>query len=390
MEKILLVILTISMVFWIICAIKNYSVKKNQFWFFWGIITITIFFLALNFKPKTFIDWDLIRLFKHIENVRTMGLDKALRYTEYRSLYIIKMWMYLVSLTKINGLFQAFPILIDFLIFGYLMKDTIIKNKEPLKMRKMLMVSILWICLMGIKLSISDVRCTWAMGICCLAFYWEYICNRKKIFSIILYLVAMSIHHFTILFFIFRVLLNLQEKIKRMWILLFASLLSQFVIYEVAIIIFENVNNDYLKTMARKLLADWQLYGFTNYFFSRESSMKLLYLCFVFVFIYGYWVARKLNINFLNYDCEVDKKVKKINNSLYVLCCLGIGFSFNYLLLERLIYVAAYIFSLHYSILSNRKEYSVNIKFLIPVLIYIVYFNDINIFIVNAMGHYYL
>ena len=295
-----LLILLFMIFLWVYYANNNCVMPIKQFRYWWTFFSVIVALLALSFEPKSFIDWDLIRLFQHIDNIRTMGLENALALTEYRNLYIIKYWMYFVSLTEIDGLFQSVPLFIDFLIFGYIVSDIYKKRCDSLNCRITLLVAFVWISLMGIKLAISDVRCTWAMGLCCLAFYKEFICEERKLWTYVLYIVAVFIHHFTILFLIYRGLLLFRKLIQHRWLILIGALVSQVIIYQVATLLYNNVTNDYIKTMARKLLADWELYGFSNYFVNREVSMQFLYLAFVIVFIFGYIWATRFRNNFSN------------------------------------------------------------------------------------------
>ena len=389
MEFLLIVCLLFNIFLLIVYALKNFVMNLNHFRFLWLLLSINIALIALFFEPKSFIDWDLLRLFQHIENIKIMGLDKALQYTEYRSLYVVKYWMYIVAQIGISGLFQSVPLFIDFCVFGYIICDIYKKRCVCISCRDALWIIFIWFSLMGIKLSISDVRCTWAMGLCCLAFYKEYICNERKIYIYGIYIISMYIHHFVIFFMIFRLLMVLKKNVKNGWMVLLGALISQSIIYTGATLIYNNINNDYIKTMARKLLADWNIYGFTNFFFRRELSMKVLYLSFVMVFVIGYIWSRK-PIVYNSDDYNNLREVKLSNNSVFVLSCLGIGLSFNYLLLERLLYIVAYVFAIFVGICKAEKIYIRYEKILTPFLIYILFFNDLNIFIVNALGYYYL
>ncbi len=389
LSVILLPLLLLAIGFIIFCAITDKVMTKRQFKIIWGYIVILMFFMALSFVPKDFIDWDLLRLYKHLNNIRVVGIEQALKYTEYRNLYVVKYWMDFVAKTNNNNLFTAFPLFLDFTIYGYIFYD-VFKKKGSMRIafKDFLTATFLWICLMGIKLAVSDVRCVFAMSISCLAFYKEYICSEKKIFSYALYVVAIFTHHFAIVFLIYRVVLTIKRITGSTKTLLIIFIFSQLIIYSGAQFLYEHSNIFYLREIARKLLADWNIYGFTTYFFSREMSMKILYLCFVTVFIAGYiWSNNKRKAFAISYSTTHVNEIR-INDALFVLSCIGIGFSFNYLLLERFLYISAYIFVLHYLLDSNREIYIGKVIRISPILLYILYFNDINIFIVNYIGHY--
>lgn len=362
----------------------------KQFSILWGSISITIALLAFVFVPKTFIDWDLLRLFKHLDNIRAVGLDSALQFSEYRTLYVVKYWMLFVSKTGYNGLFQSIPLLMDFLIFGYILKDMTYNNYKELRVRKLFLSICIWISLFGLKLAISDVRCNWAMAICCLALYFEFFKKEKKFFSVVLYIAAVFIHHYAVLFIIIRCVLMFKKLIKRRWIILVVALLSQVILYTGANLIYSNVSNEYLRTIARKLLAYWDLYGFSTYFFGREASMKLLYLCFIAVFVFGYIWSTRARKKSVIASCNNPELAEKLNDTLFVLSCIGIGFAFNYLLLERLAYILAYVLAMHYCVIGSNSFAKIKLVCITPLLMYIFLINDLNIFIVNALGFYYL
>lgn len=384
LETILLMFLALIICFWITCASKKVVLLDKQFKILWGSISILVALLAFNFVPNSILDWDLIRLYKHIDNIRLNGLNDALKYTEYRNLYIIKFWMGIVALTKCNGLFPAVPLLIEFLTFGFIVQDMLKNKYHSLPMQVVVPATFLWISMMGLKLSFSDVRCTLAMCLCCLGFYLEYINGRKRSIAIFLYICAVFTHHFTLLFIIIRLVLCIKKLVQSKYILLIASLLIQSTIHFAANYIYQNIEFDYLHVLAGKLLADWDKFSFMYYFSNREFTMKILYLCFIMVFLFGYLGTLKTRERIKN------EKECKVNNAMYVLCCVGVGFSFNYLLLERLIYIAAYFFMIYYILVCSKREKTTYFIAVMPVLSYILFFNDINSFIVNALGYFYL
>lgn len=380
---VLIFIVTILVVSFIIYSQNGALVSKHQFKSYWLLFTACVVLMAYFFEPKSFIDWDLVRLFKHVDNIRHNGLTDALKYTEYRELYVWKYWMYFVAMTNNNALLHSVPLLIDFSIFGYIILDLMKEGAN--RVATISFTIYLWITTMGLKLAITDIRCVCAMNICFLAFYLEYIREKKKTFCL-LYIVALYIHHYVVLFLILRLFLIIEKKIKYKFLIIIGALLSQGIIFEGAIYIKNNISNEYLKSMASKVLGDWEKYEFSYYFYAREMSMKILYLAMVGVFAIGLiWAV----ISRQSIQPSETEKVK-INSMLFLLCCFGVGFGFNYLLVERLMYIASYTFAAHYLMVSKNNKNDIIPITISPILLYIFFINDLNSFIANSLGFYYI
>lgn len=369
-------------VFMIVASSRNRYITLPDFRKIWLFMALMAALFAFYFEPKDFINWDIKRYYEHLDNIRRFGLTEALKNTEYRTLYVTKYWMYLVSLTDMNGLFTAIPFFVEFIIFGYLVED-INKNRgnRLISIKKFGCVFFCWFSLMGVKLAITDVRCVFAMNVLALAIYWDYICKRKRLISVVLYVMALYIHHVASLVIAIRILLMFTKIIERPKLVLLGSMISYVLLFNVATFLVKS-GNLFLRISAKKLLADWADYNFLQYFFSREMSMKVLYLCFIGAFVLGLLLSQRAR------QTEKGQFDGRDINVLNLFSCLGIGFSFNYLLMERLLYPYAVVLTIFLLNHDDGRYLKRTIVFFTPILLYLLYFNDINGLLVNYLGFY--
>lgn len=359
--------------------ICNKSIKRSQFKFMWMIIILSSFMLILNFQPKSFIDWDLIRICARVQDIKEMGLNEALKYSDVRNLYVFKWWMWISSQFSNLNIVSAVPFCIVLCIAAYFMLDCAsIEDEYNLSCRRIFCQLLIWVSLFGLKLSISGIRCALAMAICSFAFYNEYILKKRKTRYVALYIIALFIHHFSLFFMMFRICVLIKKK---GYLLIGAFAITQL-IYPVAKLIRDHSGNDYIWMTADKLVRMWSLYG-TERIFSLELSTILIFACFILIVIFG------VVISFKNRKTIVHgSKAFLANEALVTLSCLGLGFCSNFLLLERTMYIFAYIMSIDFA-LSKMHEKN-TILMIAPILLFLLYFNDINIFIVNYLGYYFL
>ena len=82
---------------------------------------------------------------------------------------------------------------------------------------------------------------------------------------------------------------------------------------------------------------------------------------------------------------------EKIVNLAIAVGAVAIGLSFNYLYLERFMYFLSYALFLMIPI-HNQKRRTIGAEnvILIPIALFLFFFNDIYIFLVNYVGFYFL
>ena len=126
--------------------------------------------------------------------------------------------------------------------------------------------------------------------------------------------------------------------------------------------------------------------GFSSALENFHGSTLAIYFCFVIVALYLFfisWNAKK--------HVEQGSIQEKIVNLAIAVGAVAIGLSFNYLYLERFMYFLSYVLFLMIPI-HNQKRRTISTEniFLIPVAMFLFFFNDIYIFLVNYVGFYFL
>lgn len=386
MEYVLLVVLaTIASIF-LIGSYFDLHIDKDLFSKVWKLVVIVSFFLALIFEPNPYLDFDLLRINARLYDIRNFGLEESLKFTDIENLYIFKYWLYIVSMLDCDGLLTAVPFAMDVFIFGCIICDLIKNNNNRYRIKHLTFALITWMSLIGIKLAVTDIRCVFAMTICSFALFREYIMKKRRASSYTLYVISMFVHHYTIIFLLIRLLIGIFEKLNNMYRFM---LLSAFIaMLPVAITLLSDYSIsgfDYLNIALDKLA------GASNrsYFIYREMSQRLLYLSMIAILLYTVCFTCK-EIYRINKFQGKDTVYFRSNISLYLVSLFLLGFFQNYLILERGMYIISILYPINYLLtpcqrIAKRKDYII-----IPLLMYILFINDINAFIVNKLGYSYL
>lgn len=385
MEYICILTITIIVYMFILGSYNNYSMGNKLFSSIWKIIILIAFIMAFIFEPNPSLNIDLLRINARLNDITNLGLDKALQYTDIENLYVFRYWLYIISLTNINSLLTAIPFTLDVYIFGKIVSDILGKH-QLIKMKYLTMALLIWISLIGLKLAITDIRCVFSMSLCCYALYLEYIKNRNKYFSLSLYILAFFTHHYTIIFILARCILVLMKKTKTKEALLLISFL---------LILMPNIINlliPYISNIGEYLIiANQKLMGADKrtYFIYREISQRILYIFMIIVLIYSslfsyfnqiaYYNRKNISIVFYN-----------ANLALFTVSVLLLGFFNTYLVIERGMYIISFLLSITYLLMPSELHKRRTFFFVIPILLYIIFINDINFFVVNKLGYTYL
>lgn len=385
MEYICILIITLIVYMLLMGSCRGFYINSKTFSKLWIIIVLVAFVMAFIFEPNPSLNLDLLRLNARLNSIRNLGLENGLLYSGYENLYVFKYWMYLVSLTESNSILTAIPFTIDVYVFGKIVTDILLRYKT-IKISYLTFGLFTWISLIGLKLAITDIRCVFAMTICCYGLYLEFINNRSKKIPLLLYVVAFFTHHFVAFFLIIRVLISIMGKIKskkKFFVFTFAILTIPMLID--LVIPYLGSNSDYISLIIRKFVG----YQDRVYFMNNALSQKLLYISMLIVVIYT-TVFSYLNIYFYKNSEKNYSVPYKSSLTLFVVSILLLGFFNNYLMIERGMYIIACLFSTAYLLMPEELHVKRNIYILIPILIYILFINDINTFIVNKLGYSYL
>ncbi|WP_304277654.1 hypothetical protein [Phascolarctobacterium succinatutens] len=385
MEYICLVIIALIVYMFILGSYRGNSINSDVFSKIWILITLIAFIMAFIFEPNPSLNLDLLRLNARLDTIRSFGLENALKYSGFEGLYIFENWLYLVSLTEYNSLLTAVPFAIDVYIFGKIVSDILCKVKV-MKFSYLTFGLFTWVSLIGLKLAITDIRCVFAMTICCYALYLEFIKNECKFFSVLLYLVAFFTHHYAVTFLISRVIVSIMIKIKSKNKLLFFT----FVTFLIPIFINSIVTNmvfynDYLALVIVKFVG----YQDRAYFVDNALSQKILYISMLIVVLYSSLFSYS-NLCFYKNEQDTQSIAYKSSLALLSISILLLGFYNNYLMIERGLYILSGLFPIAYLLMPEKLHRKRNPYILIPILLYILFINDINTFIVNKLGYSYL
>lgn len=385
MEYICMVIILLLISIFLIGSCKGFYINKDNFSKLWAIVLVTSFIMAFIFEQNPAMNLDLLRIYARLSDIRNYGLDNALKYIDLEKLYFFKYWMYIVSLTPFDNLLNSIPFFVEVYIFGVIIKDLLSKY-GPHKMAYITLALFVWISLMGIKLAITDIRCVFAMTICCYALYLEFVKKQKVFFAISLYLIAIFTHHYTMIFMITRcfIFFTMRIKTKKLLFIFVAFLLlgpllvdfitSNMGIYEI-----------YFSVITQKLAGSYN----RSYFIYREMSQKVLYIFMIIVVMSSAFYSY-LNILSCKSENDNNSMFYRISISLFIISLFLLGFFNNYLIIERGIYIIAILFPIMYLLMPGELHAKNNPCFLIPLLIYILFINDINPLIVNKLGYSYL
>lgn len=385
MEFICIVIIVLIIYMLVMGSCRGFYINANTFSKLWIIIVFVAFIMAFIFEPNPSLNLDLNRLNARLNSIRNFGLENGLLYSEYDNLYVFKYWMYLVSLTECNSILTAIPFTIDVYVFGKIVFDVLSKYKT-MEIKYLTFGLFTWISLIGLKLAITDIRCVFAMTICCYGLYLEFINNRSKQIPLLLYIVAIFTHHFVAIFLLIRVLVSIMGKIKsKKKFLVFAFVILTIPMLIDLVIPYLSSNSVYISWLIRKFVG----YQDRVYFMNNALSQKLLYISMLIVIIYS-TIFSYLNICFYKNEENNYSVPYKSSLALFVASVVLLGFFNNYLMIERGMYIIACLFSTAYLLMPEELHVKRNIYILIPILIYILFINDINTFIVNKLGYSYL
>lgn len=351
-----------------------------------SLLFIAVLFVgfAFVFKPESFIRWDLIEHFKLIDNMRSDGLRYVTTESQYADLFVYNYFAYFIStLPKdYQNLLTVIPLIVDFLIVGYIYRKMFNEYLPETNGKTRVLSILLWLFTFGMKLAISGIRCSLAVSIAVLAIYLEMIQKKNKIFSIVLYLISIFIHNFAIVVIVVRLL----TMVKKPVLIMLSSFGISLVLDPFARFIVNNVDNEYFVFSFRRILETVEDSSFINAIFQYNGTTLIIYMCFIVLAIYLFVVSiRAKQVYTENGYC------KNVANFAATVGAVAIGLSFNYLYLERFMYLMSFALLL-ITPLHNRGKNGINIGNLILLLmtLFLFFFNDIYLFMVNYVGSYFL
>ena len=383
LEIVCLILLTIILFLMCIFIFTDGQKSKKAGGKFLFVIAIIFVVFSFVFKPEDFIRWDLIEHFKILDGMRLGGLEYVKNESQYADLFVYNYFAYLISLLPLymQNLLTTIPLVIDFAIVGYIYKTTFNKHLPDASSKARVLAVLLWLFTFGIKLAISGIRCSLAVSIAVLAIYLEMIQKKKRILSLLLYIISIFIHNFAVVVIVVRILAMVQKPVLIMLLSLGICILLE----PVSRLIVNNVDGGYFKFSFGRILDTYEQMSLITAISTFNFSTLILYIGFIALSLYLFAVstsAQKQNLN--GYS-------KCVANFTATVGALAIGLSFNYLYLERFMYLVSFALLMIAPIHNENKNCinSGNIM-LVPMAFLIFFFNDIYTFMVNYVGTYFL
>ncbi|MBQ8268658.1 MAG: hypothetical protein IJZ24_03115 [Clostridia bacterium] len=383
-EALCLMLLTATIVLMFVFMFSSRKIPVN----FGGksllFVAVLSIFFALIFKPAEFIRWDLIEHFKLVDNMREGGIKYVVEESQYADLFVYNYFAYFISTLPKNyqNLLTVIPLIVDFFVVGYIYtKSFKVYLPETIEKTKILSI-LMWLFTFGIKLAISGIRCSLAVSLAVLAIYLEAIQKKNRLLALLLYIAAIYIHNFAVVLILVRLLSALRAPVM----LMFLSLGISTSLETVARFVVGNSKNEYLVFSFGRILdtAEDMSFGFATQSFSGVSF--LIYLSFIVFSIYLFLVSERARRIY-----KEKGYCKTVANFAASVGAVAIGLSFNYLYLERFMYLVSFAF-LMITPLHNRRVKRINFEnlLLVPVMVFVFFFNDIYLFIVNYIGWFFL
>lgn len=378
---------SLAIIFLLMIPIVGYSLSERnqvslrQYLMLMRIIWLMILFWLLFFEPKNFIRWDLLEHYDELSNLRSNDFQYALNYGEYKGLPIANIYFFLISRMKDNRFFSVIPLFIDGCAFIYILKNSF-QRERVVNFSHITFATILWWCTFGFKLSISGVRCVTAVAIVTVAIYKDAVKRERSLQVLLLYILPLMIHQFAIVPIVIRLFARVKHKsigiLAIPAIILFGPPVARF--------LGSLTSNYYLQEFVRLLTKYWDRFNIINWIARADSASITVYFAFVVVVLYLCYMVLEIkrNANVIDIGTETVAVLE-------ALTIVAFGSLFNYLIIERLMYFIAYGLIICFSwYIQLHKRKSIIDYVVLVICLWLFFFNDIYIFLVNYTGVYFL
>lgn len=378
---------SLAVIFLLMIPIVGYSLSERnqvslrQYLMLMRIIWLMILVWLLFFEPKSFIRWDLLEHYDELNSLRSNNFQYALNYGEYKGLPIANIYFFLISRMENNHLFSVIPLFIDGCAFIYILKNSF-QREQVVNFSHITFAAILWWCTFGFKLSISGVRCVTAVAIVTVAIYKDVVKRERSLQVLLLYIIPLMIHQFAVVPIVIR--LFALAKHKSIGILAIPAVI-QFG-SPVARFLGSLAPNYYLQESVRLLTKYWDRFNIINWMARADTASKTVYFAFVGIVLYLCYMVLEIKRNADIIDISTETVAL-----LEALTIVAFGALFNYLIIERLMYFIAYGLIICFSwYIRLHKGKSIIDYIVLVVCLWLFFFNDIYIFLVNYIGAYFL
>ncbi len=394
-----LAITIVVLIFWMIIAFKGLKISKSFLlvllsFLFLGLLIFAYFFGLSSSSLRT----DLDAHYEILDAMQSGGWDYVINGSQYADLFVYNTYAYWISLSGNYALLQTIPLLIDFIVFLYIYFDIIKRHRQGKNIvdaREALFVFFLWITVFGIKLAIMGIRCVLAVALCVLAVYNEYVRSKHRMFSLLLYVAALFIHNFAMMV----ILLRLFSLIKKKWILLTAFIFMILIGRPIFLFLNESIDVPYFNFIFKRVLGTLPSFSFAQIGETSGNAIQLVYIGFIIIVLYLTYISRYAIKNYQTMGLIEGGEKKhfiRLCNFCYTIGLIGLPMATNYLFLERYMYLVAWgllmigFYYIRVAIKKKNSNYAWLSLVMSFVLLFVVFFNDIYLFMVYYTESYFL
>lgn len=362
---------------------KGAQIKREQ-WigvnFVLGILLITFVYY---FKPSSLIRWDLLVHYDGVDSLRGHDYLYAIKYGSYKEFFIANLYFWLISRMSTNSLLPVIPVLVDYLVYIYILNDRLKEEYKEgtIELSQAAYTLFFWTATFGFKLAVSGMRCVTACAIASLAVYLYCKNNKINLKSVLLFLLAASIHAFVLIIVPILFFAKLRNKAPAVIAMIVINLAGSSFIKLLRTVI--PGNNRYLQVSILQIIRYWDSYSLKAVYTRSGLGIAVLYISMIILIAVQWYLTNSA----MNEIVKDDVKNKRIFEYATSLTLVSLGMCFSYLYVERALYLIAY--SSVMTNTMNRKVYKIPpivIYLILALLIVIFYENDIGTFIRNYSG----
>lgn len=344
------------------------------------IFSVCMLVFIYYFVPNSVIRWDLFVHYDGVNALRGHDFSYALKNGGYGTYYLATLYFWLISRLPDNTLLPVFPLLLDLLIFYYIFFDRLREEydeEEYVPFSQAFFVFFAWLSTFGLKLAISGLRCVAACAFVSLAVYLY--CKKKKIYvPLILLIVAALIHSYALIVIPIALFSKIKNKTPVVIVMMGVNLFGSRALELVNSILPASMT--YIRVSLMQAIRYWDSYSIQAIYKRSGLGMAILFVCMI-VYVGILFLISKQYKGRINTDSDTNAMIVEYTQTLLL---FSLGMCFSYLFMERTMYLVSYASVMFFSI--KQDKYSVNLvikMFMVGLLIYIFYSNDIGTFIAN-------
>lgn len=344
------------------------------------IFSICMLVFIYYFVPNSLIRWDLFVHYDGVNALRGHDFLYALKNGGYGTYYLATLYFWLISRLPDNTLLPFFPLLLDLSVFYYIFFDRLGEEYgegESVPFSQAFFAFFAWLSTFGFKLAISGLRCVSACALVSMAVYLY--CKKKKILiPVFLLIVASLIHSYALIIIPIALFSKIKNKVPVVIVMIGVNLLGVKTLELVNSVL--PASMIYSRVSLMQAIRYWDSYSIQAIYERSGLGMVILFVCMI-AYVGIVFLISKSYEERISQDSYTNIMIVEYTQTLSL---FALGMCFSYLFMERTIYLISYASVMLFSI--RQDKYSINLiikMFMVGLLIYIFYSNDIGTFIVN-------